>query len=209
MVVGGVCDVVCQADHPIRFRNGTDAVPKKRGPKTDVLEALLKRVDGLEQRLKDQKSADPATAGAAAAVAAEIAALGSTAGDGSQGNPAPVGGASSDEKAPADAATSSRGGDAGESALFSPSPSRLVQQPDVPRKIRQSKRKNPDPKVNLDTSEPNPTGPVPADALLDTYFNRFHGKPYHILDESSVRQRLQVNQVPPYLAHAIYAVAAR
>ena len=35
--------------------NSTDAVPKKRGPKTDVLEALLKRVDGLERRLKDEK----------------------------------------------------------------------------------------------------------------------------------------------------------
>lgn len=32
----------------------TDAVPKKRGPKTDVLEALLKRVNGLEKRLKDE-----------------------------------------------------------------------------------------------------------------------------------------------------------
>ena len=32
-----------------------DAVPKKRGPKTDVLEALLKRVDGLERRLQDEK----------------------------------------------------------------------------------------------------------------------------------------------------------
>ncbi|KAH7030738.1 fungal-specific transcription factor domain-containing protein [Microdochium trichocladiopsis] len=32
-----------------------DAVPKKRGPKTDVLEALLKRVDGLEARLKHEK----------------------------------------------------------------------------------------------------------------------------------------------------------
>ena len=31
-----------------------DAVPKKRGPKTDVLEALLKRVDGLEARLKEK-----------------------------------------------------------------------------------------------------------------------------------------------------------
>ncbi|PKY01902.1 putative fungal-specific transcription factor [Aspergillus campestris IBT 28561] len=29
------------------------AIPKKRGPKTDVLEALLKRVDGLEKRLQD------------------------------------------------------------------------------------------------------------------------------------------------------------
>ena len=32
-----------------------DAVPKKRGPKTDVLEALLKRVNGLERRLEDEK----------------------------------------------------------------------------------------------------------------------------------------------------------
>lgn len=31
-----------------------DAIPKKRGPKTDVLEALLKRVNGLEKRLKDE-----------------------------------------------------------------------------------------------------------------------------------------------------------
>jgi hypothetical protein len=37
-----------------------DAVPKKRGPKTDVLEALLKRVDGLEQKLKEKKT-DPNT----------------------------------------------------------------------------------------------------------------------------------------------------
>lgn len=37
-----------------------DAVPKKRGPKTDVLEALLKRVDGLEQKLKEKKE-DPSS----------------------------------------------------------------------------------------------------------------------------------------------------
>jgi hypothetical protein len=35
-----------------------DAVPKKRGPKTDVLEALLKRVDGLERKLKDEKKSN-------------------------------------------------------------------------------------------------------------------------------------------------------
>jgi hypothetical protein len=38
------------------LHNPADAVPKKRGPKTDVLEALLKRVDGLEARLKDKKA---------------------------------------------------------------------------------------------------------------------------------------------------------
>lgn len=35
-----------------------DAVPKKRGPKTDVLEALLKRVDGLEKRLQGENKPD-------------------------------------------------------------------------------------------------------------------------------------------------------
>jgi hypothetical protein len=33
-------------------------VPKKRGPKTDVLEALLKRVDGLEKRLHTEGKSD-------------------------------------------------------------------------------------------------------------------------------------------------------
>ena len=33
-----------------------DAVPKKRGPKTEVLESLLKRVDELEKKLPNEKS---------------------------------------------------------------------------------------------------------------------------------------------------------
>ncbi|EJT80273.1 hypothetical protein GGTG_00276 [Gaeumannomyces tritici R3-111a-1] len=155
-----------------------DAVPKKRGPKTDVLEALLKRVDGLEQRLKDQKSTDP---GAAAAVAAELAALGSAASEVSQRASLPTAATSAGDKSKSDATTSSRTVDVPEPVIYSPSAS----------------------------SEPSPTGPVPVDALLDTYFSRFHGKPYHILGESSIRQRLLVNQVPSFLAHAIYAVAAR
>ncbi|KAI9831476.1 MAG: hypothetical protein M1819_005075 [Sarea resinae] len=41
-----------------------DAVPKKRGPKTDVLEALLKRVDGLEKRLQEETKSDGPGVGA-------------------------------------------------------------------------------------------------------------------------------------------------
>lgn len=41
-----------------------DAVPKKRGPKTDVLEALLKRVDGLEAKLKEKKDQPGTTSSA-------------------------------------------------------------------------------------------------------------------------------------------------
>jgi len=35
-------------------------VPKKRGPKTEVLEELLKRIDGLEKRLGDTETTDGA-----------------------------------------------------------------------------------------------------------------------------------------------------
>lgn len=58
------------------------------------------------------------------------------------------------------------------------------------------------------SSAPSPIG-VQPDTLLDTYFSRFHAKPFFILDESSIRQRLQVSQLPNFLVHAIYAVAAR
>ncbi|CAI4212255.1 unnamed protein product [Parascedosporium putredinis] len=103
-----------------------DAVPKKRGPKTDVLEALLKRVDGLEAKLREKNaSASPTT---------------------------PTTPGARDDSLP--------------SALR-------------------------------------------TEALFDTYFTRFHAKPYYILDESSVRQRMQLNQLPSYLVHAVYAVAAR
>jgi hypothetical protein len=42
-------------DPELTGATNTDAVPKKRGPKTDVLEALLKRVDGLEAKFKEKK----------------------------------------------------------------------------------------------------------------------------------------------------------
>ena len=38
----------------------SDAVPKKRGPKTDVLEALVKRVDGLEKQLRHEQDDEQA-----------------------------------------------------------------------------------------------------------------------------------------------------
>lgn len=140
----------------------TDAVPKKRGPKTDVLEALLKRVDGLEAQLKDRKTdASPDTESPS-----------------ESGTVVPE--SPSEPKLKLMALDIARSTETDtESALYSPSV----------------------------ISEPSSS--IRIDALLDTYFNRFHAKPYYILDESSVRQRLQVNQLPQYLAYAIYAVSAR
>ena len=53
------------------------------------------------------------------------------------------------------------------------------------------------------------SSPIYAETLLDTYFAKLHAKPYYVLDEPSTRQRMQLNQLPEYLSHAIFAVAAR
>jgi hypothetical protein len=158
----------------ISFVSSTDAVPKKRGPKTDVLEALLKRVDGLEARLKEQKNSD------ASPTMEDAPTL------------------------PAEDATSAAG-----SAVTSSS---AVSEPRPKRPALETHRTastNVESAIYSPTVDSEPSPGVQLDALLDTYFNRFHAKPFHILDESSIRQRLQLEQLPDYLVHAIYAVAAR
>jgi len=147
-----------------------DAVPKKRGPKTDVLEALLKRVDGLEAKLKE-KGTEPETPTSES----------TTEGASDQLPESSTSGAKGDGKADVSVGdTTPRMGAAREPTVFPPTKS---------------------------AREASAT--VSPEVLLDTYFSRFHGKPFHILDESTLRQRLQLNQVPLYLVHAIYAVAAK
>ncbi|RKU49443.1 hypothetical protein DL546_007236 [Coniochaeta pulveracea] len=154
-----------------------DAVPKKRGPKTDVLEALLKRVDGLEQKLKEKKAAESATNPSGKS-------QGPLRDDTPPKAEGPGTSSTDAECSTTQPKTENSRSDPGyddESAVYSPSAA---------------------------VSEP-PAPEVQTDALLDTYFNRFHGKPYHILDESTLRQRLQLGQVPAYLIHAVCAVGAR
>ena len=62
--------------------------------------------------------------------------------------------------------------------------------------------------LTVPASEPSPLA-VQPDVLLDTFFTRCHGKPFHIIDEASIRQRIQLNQIPSYLVFAIYAVSSR
>ncbi|UZP35886.1 hypothetical protein NXS19_003702 [Fusarium pseudograminearum] len=144
-----------------------DAVPKKRGPKTDVLEALLKRVDGLEAKLREKGEDDVSLATSNLPEVGDVEASES-------GSQATEPGKSATKRATVDARASSV--DAGS---LSP--------------------------VARDLSPP----PAQAEVLLDTYFARFHGKPYYIVDESSIRQRHQLNQLPRFLSFAISAVAAR
>ncbi|KAJ4406184.1 hypothetical protein N0V82_010172, partial [Gnomoniopsis sp. IMI 355080] len=163
-----------------------DAVPKKRGPKTDVLEALLKRVDGLEAKLKEKKDqpGSPTIETGSAASTAPPAPVTQTTSPESSSSAKPSLGDTIEVKPKTKPAQpvidTNRVVDMTESVLHTPSPS----------------------------SAPSPPG-IQPDSLLDTYFSRFHAKPFYILDESTARQRLQLTQLPSFLVHAIYAVAAR
>jgi hypothetical protein len=161
-----------------------DAVPKKRGPKTDVLEALLKRVDGLEKRLVSEgKSDDPST----------------------EADPASAPDSNIDTK-PLDLATSQSPHEISPGRPSATNHANQLMSPIEPRYVETTCTAELTPLL-IASSTQSPT--LSPDLLLDTYFARIHGKPYYILDESTTRQRLQANQLPAHLAYAIYAVSAR
>lgn len=161
-----------------------DAVPKKRGPKTDVLEALLKRVDGLEKRLHSEGKSDE--------LVEELSSAIHDAADSSKHSKN-----SPDIQANAEI-SHNHGNTTISNQLVSPI------EPKCDLQLRPCLRIQ---RVLTVTSVQTPT--LAPDLLLDTYFARIHGKPYHILDEATTRQRLQANQLPSHLAFAIYAVSAR
>lgn len=163
-----------------------DATPKKRGPKTDVLEALLKRVNGLEKRLKDENKTgttnDVAVDDSASVVqgATEII--------------------TNEDKATAQTAAQ---------------PLQLPPQPH-PEHVQGEARIEPPLQPLPVRSESFATvsdGPGSnaslTEALIDTYFARLHGKPYYILDEPATRQRWRDNQLPRYVVNAIHAATIK
>jgi hypothetical protein len=157
-------------------------VPKKRGPKTDVLEALLKRVDGLEKRLVSEGKSD---------------------------EPADIDPATQDtttDTKPSDLATSQSPQELSPGHINATNHANQLMSPIEPRYLETTSSSGPGALLTA-TSVQSPT--LAPDLLIDTYFARIHGKPYYILDESTTRQRLQANQLPGHLAYAIYAVSAR
>ncbi|KIH89268.1 hypothetical protein SPBR_07449 [Sporothrix brasiliensis 5110] len=160
---------------------------KKRGPKTDILEALLKRVDGLEQKLKEKGGDEAGAEGSEAG--------GAGSGSGSGISP------SSDESPGAAATTTALSGD---SSTASRSKAAAADDPATEKPRKQSTTNGPEmpapavpmkPDTELSSfqQQQHKTPPVQVDTLLHTYFTRSHAKPFHILDESSFRQRLQLD----------------
>ncbi|KAM3511404.1 hypothetical protein MY11210_004954 [Beauveria gryllotalpidicola] len=150
-----------------------DAVPKKRGPKTDVLEALLKRVDGLEAKLKEKNAEDGTDTGA--------------------------------ESSEAQSAETE---EAGSSETHEPPSKRIARAPE--------KTPSGSAEPRFATSRQSPadqsaTGnaTVPIETLINAYFATAHGKPFFIVDEPTVRQRIQLKQLPQYLVDAMCAAVAK
>lgn len=118
-------------------------MPKKRGPKTDVLEALLKRVDGLEAKLKEKKDqpSTPSSDKTATATAVSTIAAGPSCTVITEKKPsASVESSSGDtievkQQPLRPALDTARAIEVPESAVYTPSPSRCV---DVPSEFKGS-----------------------------------------------------------------------
>ncbi|UKZ92324.1 uncharacterized protein TrAFT101_007284 [Trichoderma asperellum] len=157
-----------------------DAVPKKRGPKTDVLEALLKRVDGLEAKLKEKNAESEQPSSSSVSTTQD-----------------PPAAESSTKRQPA------------ERDAIEPVAKRRATEEKTMAMTTPNVTELPLFSPQTSTTGDPATPAVQTDALLDTYFNRFHNKPFHIVDETLIRKRIQLNQLPPFLFNAIAAVAAR
>ncbi|OAA72745.1 Fungal specific transcription factor [Akanthomyces lecanii RCEF 1005] len=150
-----------------------DAVPKKRGPKTDVLEALLKRVDGLEAKLKEKNVEDGTDTGAESSEAPSA-------------EPEEAGRSEANEPPPKRFAIA-----------LEKSPSGIAE----PR-FASSETASADWPATLDAT-------VPTETLINAYFTTIHGKPYFIVDESTIHQRMQLKQLPQYLVDAMCASVSK
>jgi hypothetical protein len=157
-----------------------DATPKKRGPKTDVLEALLKRVNGLEKRLKDENrpEVDELAIDDSASIAPDATDL--TTENGTAGQTALQVVVPHTEQGHIEAHS--------ETALQSIA-------------VRRDSYAVAPEAQGINNSF--------TDTLIDTYFSRLHGKPYYILDEPATRQRWRDNQLPRYVVNAIHAATIK
>lgn len=167
----------------------TDAVPKKRGPKTEVLEELLKRIDGLEKRLGESE--------------------GSGGGSGDvQAGPGPS------REPPLDSPESSSGcgsvAPTGRSDTRS-SNERVFREPE-PVAIASpviSSRDNKHAVSSTATYLSDDAYARIVPRLVGLFFERVNGKPYALFHESMFRRELAEGRVPRYIINTICAVSVR
>ncbi|RMZ05208.1 hypothetical protein D0860_06039 [Hortaea werneckii] len=193
----GLCSLTHSQDQmqqaKAELRGLSDAIPKKRGPKTDVLEALLKRVNGLEKRLKDEKNPESADTDNT-----------TTEGASATQDESHVDSSSTVEE---DVVQPLGGTEASRAETKQPEPQPIKQT--TPAKPQPQLQAQPQAQPHQHEQFQAVQSQAFAEALVDIYFARLHGKPYYILDEPATRQRLRDGQLPRFLNNAIYAVSIR
>lgn len=178
-----------------------DAVPKKRGPKTDVLEALLKRVDGLERRLQEEKSPDAditttATSSSKQEVSADVVV--------DRRNTI-----TSFQRSVSSVNNNNNGGEDISPLSFHDRRGSLGFLPTYNNNNNNNNTSNNGFDNTSNGFRQQQQNSVLPDAILDTFFSRIHGKPFYILEESNTRQKHQLGQLPSHLVMAIYALTVR
>ncbi|KAI5802050.1 fungal-specific transcription factor domain-containing protein [Pyronema domesticum] len=165
------------------------AVPKKRGPKTEVLEELLKRIDGLEKRLGESEGSNGG-------------------GRGSKSPGAESSNASSVASRRPAAATTAR-----EPAAMSPPniPAPSPPPPIIESPITTGAGGGGVSPVAIQTPQPAPpqTDYRLMQRLVEIFFERVNGKPYTLFHERMFRQDWQEGRVPSYVLDTICAVSVR
>lgn len=176
-----------------------DAVPKKRGPKTEVLEELLKRIDGLEKRLEKEnsnarkdKTASPPENGEMAIEEED---------DDEDGQ-------SMHPESRRGSMRASRGPDLSDS----PAPSAAQPSPQLQQMHRKHSIQS-QPAPSPTAAAYTPPAPVTdinlMRRLVDVYFERVHGKPYYIFHEESFRRDFADGRAPSHVINAVCAVSVR
>jgi hypothetical protein len=158
-----------------------------------VLEALLKRVDGLEKRLQDEnKSGTSPTNESTAALVEEVRNATAQAQQAQQAQLA--------AQAQAQAQTPKLKTTVGSSTEFNfNAPPEQTYSPLEPR-------------GHAVEMHPLPSQPPQSnyeEAFFEAYLTHGHGKPYHIVDDGSIRQRYRQSKEATPLMLSIFAVGAR
>ncbi|KKA26971.1 hypothetical protein TD95_004062 [Thielaviopsis punctulata] len=161
-----------------------DAIPKKRGPKTDVLEALMRRVDGLEAKLKEKRTSPSPENSLSSSLS-----LSSVTDNPSIG---------SNRRSSASSESSIPDGNA-------------QQRTEGCQDIEMGNNKNDTHDLHSAkdavAKSKEDFQPPATEELLNVYFLHFHCRPYYILEESLFRQEFKLGQIPLYLLNAVCAVA--
>lgn len=155
-----------------------------------MLEALLKRVDGLEKRLQDEKNP-----------------ISPTSPDCTEDLPL----APPTRRNTIDASFHAYSSNDHQPILSTPVPvkseslTRSTGHPPSPA-ISQPQSAHPHPQSQ---SHSQPHNAILSDVLLDTFFTRLHGKPFFILDEAQTRRLHNMKQLSVPLSMAISAMTSR